>query len=225
MNDGYTVAEAAQEVGVPVEAMYSLKQAMKKREERRAMLRGEPAGEKAGLDDTERSSLRREIELLRLKSERDRIENDLEFEREKRELELQIKRIELQRKRRELEEEDDDFLDDEDDDYEDASLESQLIGFFRDIARKNNAIGSPRTNEQAPSHTQTTLPAAQPALDVTKPLTSEQIKAELAKIDPAEIEAVKNAPRSLVKKGLKDKYPGITPQNVELIIQEVREWQ
>lgn len=210
LNDGYNAAETAQEVGVPVESIYAVKQAMKKRDERRAVLNGAPTPQKT---DDETSSLRREIELLRLQAERDRIMADLEFEKEKRALDLEIKRAELEERRMELDGEDD-FFDEEE------PLENKLFSFFTELLHKKQAAETPSVPAYVPTPEQ---PPAQ-RIDVTKPLTRDQVRAELSKLSAAEIAQAKQAPASLLRKGLKSQYPGITKENVELVLAEVKAW-
>ena len=212
IDEGYLPTEISQETGFPAIQIYAVQKALHKRRARIAAVKNPPPSEKQGL--------RAEIEELKLQAERDRIKNELEYESEKRALELQIKRLELEQKRAELEEEDEE----EEDDLlgDDMNLGKFLIHLMQKGAR-------PQATSQVPldafagqySDPITTAHAPQQP-DVTKPLTRDQIQAEIARASPAEIAQIKAAPKSLVKKALKQKYAGITDENVKLILAELK---
>lgn len=212
IEEGYTPTEISQETGVPAIQVYAVDKALKKRKERIAAIKNPAPSEKQGL--------RAEIEELKLQAERDRIKNELEYESEKRALELQIKRLELEQKRAELEEEDED--EDDFDMGDEMNLGKFLMHLMNKAPRNQPVQGNMPLDAFTAAQSDPITQAHNPALDVTKPLTKAQIQAEIAKANPEELAQIKAAPKSMVRAALKQKYQGITKENVELVLAEIK---
>ena len=158
--------------------------------------------------------------------------------REIRKLELEERRLELRRMRQELDEED--FLDvDEDPDEPQSSpiadpsvfpfsAKNSEYGWILDVLAFANTVKNmpPRPQQPAlPPTVQQQLPVASaPAqLDMTKPITPDQARAEIARFPPEQVRMAAKYPR-LVNEQLKRHFPGILPENIKVIKAELRHY-
>lgn len=165
----------------------------------------------------ERQRLRDKIEIAELEAKLDAIKADNEFNREKRELELEIKREELRAMREELNAEDEDDVNPEH--MFTADGEPNLWAFLMQLMNK-----APR---QVPQQTQTVpdankTPTAKEPIDWSKPQDQAAIMAEIDLATPEELAQIQNAPVSMLKEGLRQRYPGISKENINAFISHIR---
>lgn len=63
-----------------------------------------------------------------------------------------------------------------------------------------------------------------PVIDVTKPLTKEQIHEQLKRFTPEQIAEAQKAPESFVIHGIRQHWPGITEENIKAVMHEIRHY-
>jgi len=229
LEDGSLPSQVAQELGLPLGLVQALRRSqIRQREEKTAQ--NAPQGPRGGDVDAMRSMLVRQIEMAELEARLEKIKSDNAFEAEKRALDLKIKRLEL--RARELEIEDSQAPDLPDMAEAVAGGDDvNLFGFLTTLLKKNGAGERAQAAPVADVYdtyrvdpTPSPAPPSPPAgpVDVTKPLSDEQIDAEIAKATPEDLEKIAAYPASLVRHSLRERYPGITDKNLYRIMDRLK---
>jgi hypothetical protein len=227
LEEGNLPSVVSRELGIPIHAVSTLRRMQMAREEDKKRSIEKAAGPRTAAEPSLdlRSSFVRQIELTELEARLQKAKDDAAYEKEKRDLDLRLRRLELRQKERELEEE---YGDDEPELVSDDG-EPNLMGFLTALLKKGErptaqtGTGSmPYAGHEAPAAPSPTTPPP-PPLDVTKPLTDAQIEAEItAKATPEDVAKIQALPRAVLRSALEQRYPGITPENVEKVLERVK---
>jgi len=206
LDDGEMPSAVAVEFAVPLRIIQSI----------RRMQTRKPAAETprpaAPARDDPVAKEREQLEVLRIQMERESLMADAALAREERKLDIDLKREELRQIRYDMMNPPDGGGDKAEEimmHFDDNPIGS-LLWFLRDLKK---------TSQNAPQSPQT-----QQGYDVTKPLAKEQIKAVMASVSPSQIQETKKYPDAMIAQGLKQRYPGITEQNINSIIEEIRHY-
>lgn len=227
LEDGVSPSECVRIYGVSLGVIQSL---------RRMQIRSRDS--KRGTEETRKEDpdpskqmqimLMQQIQTAQLQANLDKIKSDNEYEKEKRELELEFKRLELKLKREELYQEEEE----EEEEINPAKMlddtgDINIIGFLTELLKK-----SPREKEKVevinPVIEYQAVLKSDPInipptiADVTKPLSDEQIDQEIAKATPQDLQMIKNSPVGIIKHGLRQRYPGITNDNLNKIVGKLK---
>lgn len=145
---------------------------------------------------------------------------DSAHRRKTREMELRIKELEIREREMELDE-----VEEEEQPAHSAQVNPEIFpnmarnseyGWIFDIIQFANTMKNapPRPVAQA-------TPPMNTEPDFSKPLSSEQIRSEMSKFSKAQIGIAIKHP-DMVVKGLKERYPNITPENINSILSEMK---
>ena len=148
---------------------------------------------------------------------------DSAHRRKTREIELRLKELEIREREAELEE---DFEDETPvhsaqappDLFPNMARNSEY-GWVLDIIQFANNLKNQSPRPVAP---QPTMPPPPPPTDFSKPLSVDQVRAELSKFSSSQIAMVAGLPEGVFESELKKRYPNITPENINTIVTEVR---
>jgi len=158
--------------------------------------------------------IREEIELKKLEAERDRVIEDLEFQRELRKFTLEEKRMDLEDRRAEREE-DDEFDPQELADNPNAALFSILNLILQNKGIRPGAAAPTSPIAFAPVDEN---PAPPPPLDMSRDQSDVDIRLELELLySPEQIRQAKMLPEKVLFNGIREKYPSITDNNLKAI--------
>lgn len=179
--------------------------------------------------------IQRQMSEMKMKFQLEQMKDELEDAKAKRRLDLEQRRLDLRRQRLEMRE---DYGDEgEEGDEETEEPQQQGInpfefgdsggeyGFLRDIMRFVTVLAAkpPKSTLQTQPQIQTTEEQTTVTPDFTKPLTKEQVNAELKKFSPEQIKMAAQYPK-LVEERLKKEYPGIIPENLKTISDSISEY-
>jgi len=163
-----------------------------------------------------------QIAEMKMRMQLEEMRDELDAQKQKRRLDIEQRRLDLRRQRLEMREDYGDGFDDEPDEEEPEAIVPNSDPENYDF--ENNPIGAAMKfiNELKNKPPKQTVTA--PTVDVTKTLTKEQILEELKNASPTEITQLKAAPDALIEQGLRQRYPGITPENIKSVIAEIRHY-
>lgn len=211
LDAGASPAELSREFSVSPTSIYQLKRQMG--------IGTTPKGRSPSSYNPEVQRVRAEMEEMRALAEKERLEQDIALAREERALNLELKRMELEERRRELDDDDDD-----DDDLVDAvvqdPVEAEVMKLIMDIYKKKSGGEIPAGGGP------TTPPASTLQLpDVTVDLPRTQIREMLYKhMTPENWKMAKTTPQLLLSAFIKDRFSGITENNLFAVLQEIDEY-
>lgn len=216
LEDGVLPSEIAKDYGIPLVVVQSIRrmQIMKRNEAKKPEVAPVPPDATKQLH----LMLMQQIQTAQLQAQLDKVKMDNEYEKEKRDLELKIKRLELREKELELE------GDDEEDDFEPITDDGDVnvFGFLKELLKKQGrgpVVDSP-PHPPTPTPEEEITASMQP--DVTKPLPPEAIDREIAKATPADLAQIRAAPSRMVRDALRQRYPGITEENLTAIMARLK---
>lgn len=223
VEDGILPSEIAEEyAGVPIKIIENM---------RRDFRRTLPTAASPSTITTEVSAaavdLQRQMSEMKMRMQLEEMRDELDAQRQKRRLDIEQRRLDLRRQRLEMREDFNDYGDEQPEEPEKSpdlleyDFENNPISagmkFIRDLKDKND-----RGERNAPQAPQT--PQYDTMLDVTKPLSDEQINAEIARASPEELAQLKQAPDFAITEALRTRYKGITPENIKAVISRIRHY-
>lgn len=240
LEDGSLPSDVSREFGLPLTVVQAIRrgQIRNRTEKEKATAEASSSTEpkqkrEASVQEQINLMLMQQIQTQQLSAQLDKIKADAVFEKEKRDLELERMRLELKQKRLEMEAE---YEDDEDDEPEGLDPGAfigpdgpNIWAFLTELMKKPPRSAAPTVG---PTPEQQTGPSVQQHLptptgedlpDVSKPLTDEQIEKYLvARATPEDRAKIKALPKTMLRKALQQRFPGITAENIERIIQKVK---
>lgn len=226
VDEGYLPSQIAEELEIPLRIVQSFKKEHKRRLEARQEAQGiVPKSESIPLTP-ELAEMQAKMARLRAQKQIEEMEDELEYMRRKRALDLEERELHIERKRREI----DHYYGGEDQTDEpeqsaDPTTPFQFgesdgeFGLVRDILRFATVLAQ-KNPKPAPAVVANNMKP----LDPSQPLTSEQIRAEIAKYSPEQLKQAQSVPDMILKSELRKQYPSILEENINRVVHEIRHY-